>query len=279
MRYFCWSEEASAGPTLSQARSLYAKGDYENAAASIRASLSDGTTQSPTEDVPLLHQLLGQALLRLGDVDGALEAFADADNASKGPDLAIRLDIAEVHRIYRDPDTGEEALQEILEIYQRAPESFGPRDTLAAGQAAQALAERTSKLYREALSIFERAAEKNREDPRALTAIGDLLLDRYNNAEARSAYNQALALDANFVPALFGLARSLHFDHSPAAEKQIEKVLAVNPNHLPALAFGARLQLDLEQYEKAEETYRSRPQGQSKFTSSDGFTRRSALSP
>ena len=124
-------------------------------------------------------------------------------------------------------------------------------------------------------SYFQTAANLSPDDPQVHTRWGDLFLEKFNEAEARSSYETALKADAQYVPALVGMARALADSNPTAAEAAarqaiaidpdqpdawvllaseamdaskradaraaLEKVLAVNPRHVEALALSAAL--------------------------------------
>ncbi|MEM7252921.1 MAG: tetratricopeptide repeat protein [Pseudomonadota bacterium] len=228
---------------------LIASGAYGEAIDALTQRID-----SEAQPNPATALLLGRALLSTGEFESALTVLQRGQSQADPDQLTLKVEIASILGTYHNRSTGDELFREVLERYRQNPDRFDARNTIAAGQAAQWLAERESALYREALDIFERAAGKNNEAPDAHTAIGDLLLDRYNNAEAQGAFRDALARDPTNLPATFGLARSLHFDHAPAFEAQIAKALDLNPNYVPALAFLARAQMDTEQYEEADKT-------------------------
>ena len=79
-------------------------------------------------------------------------------------------------------------------------------------------------------------------------ALGELLLEKYNNQEASALFRELLAIDDKHPRALLGLARSQHFDYSSQAVTTALQSLSINPNLVPARVFMARLFIELEQY-------------------------------
>jgi len=72
-----------------------------------------------------------------------------------------------------------------------------------------------------------------RRDPSALdtgVALGELLLEKYNNREALQVFREVLQEDDQHPRALLGLARSQHFDFSSQAVASTLKALELNPN-------------------------------------------------
>ena len=76
------------------------------------------------------------------------------------------------------------------------------------------------------------------------TAWGELFLEKYEKQEAARSFQSALRIDPEWVPARFGLARTIADDNPPMARALTERVLAANPNYEPAHLFIAELALD-----------------------------------
>ncbi len=178
--------------------------------------------EPPPEVTPLW-----QAPLVAGKFDEALARAADAPWArayieGRASERVGRYDDAE--RAYRqalaDQPTGEPAvaLAELLTRLGRADEaSVLWQAIVRAGQAqrtggAMSRAARAAQALgqvRLSNSYFQTAANLSPDDPQVHTRWGDLFLEKYNQAEARSSYETALKADAQYVPAMIGLARSL----------------------------------------------------------------------
>jgi tetratricopeptide (TPR) repeat protein len=100
--------------------------------------------------------------------------------------------------------------------------------------------------------VYGEALARDPDNSAAGVALGELLLAKYNNTEALETFRGVLARDPEFAPAILGLARSQHFDHSSEAMQTVEQSLAINPNLVPARAFLARLHMESERYQEAE---------------------------
>ena len=69
------------------------------------------------------------------------------------------------------------------------------------------LAARAAGGFRRANMFFRGAARSLPDDPAIHTAWGDLFLEKYNYADAQQSYNDALATDGEWAPALVGMAQ------------------------------------------------------------------------
>ena len=87
----------------------------------------------------------------------------------------------------------------------------------------------------------------------ARVALGNLLLDKYNNTEALETFREALEIDEDYAPALLGLSRSEHFDGSGNTISTLLTCLENNPSYVPARTFLARLLIESENYDLARE--------------------------
>jgi tetratricopeptide (TPR) repeat protein len=78
-----------------------------------------------------------------------------------------------------------------------------------------------------------------------------------NSAEARAAFDRALAIDANQADALAGLATlDLQAGNPTAARERIERRLAANPKNTALMMFAARTYVAVKDYPAAERVLR-----------------------
>ncbi len=118
-----------------------------------------------------------------------------------------------------------------------------------AARAAQALGQ-----VRLSNSYFQTAANLSPDDPQLHTRWGDLFLEKFNDAEARSSYETALKADAQYVPALVGMARALADSNPSAAEAAARQALTVDPDQPDALLVLAAEAMDASKRGDARET-------------------------
>lgn len=154
-----------------------------------------------------------------------------------------------------DRREGYRLLTQSFDHYQRNTGDYSARATLAAADAVAGLSSIDPSLTEVALDFYESAVSLDPDNPATHTAIGDFLLSRYNSSEATAAYNQALKLDAGFIAAQFGIAKALHFDrNSSKARESLAFTLDVQPNYVPALLLQARLAVDDDDFEAAQQS-------------------------
>ena len=107
------------------------------------------------------------------------------------------------------------------------------RDFLRAARASRAL-----HRIDDAQSYFRDAAALAPNDPRVNTEWGDLFVEKYENGEAAKSFQIALKADAEYGPALVGMARAMADENPPQAAMFAQQALKLNPND-----FGAHLLL------------------------------------
>ncbi len=238
---------AAAETAPADARALLDAGRYAEAAEAARAVIA--TTPQASE----AWRTLADALAATGENEGALAAYEKIPPGPEGPRLDVEMAMARIERVHGLSAGWRHRIQRVLAAYRDRSTTLPAAEVRAAGDAAWALAGEDPALYATALRIYEQAIAREPNDPASHVAIGDLLLDRYNNEEALEAYRAALSIDDKFTPALLGVARSQHFDHSTGTIDTAHQVLKVRPNDIGALVLLARLHLEFEEYEKSED--------------------------
>jgi tetratricopeptide (TPR) repeat protein len=191
--------------------------------------------------------VLGDGLAARGQHADAVDAYRRALDAVAEDPLAIGHAMATAERRLGLRPLADRHDAQVLGRY-RAGEARSTRDLLAAAGAARALARTEPALHHTALRIYEEVIGRDPQDFEARTALGLLLLEKYNNAEALDVFREALERDPEHAAALLGLARSQHFDHSPAAIETVSRALEVNPRLVDARVFLARLLLEQDQH-------------------------------
>jgi len=88
--------------------------------------------------------------------------------------------------------------------------------------------------------------------PEILIAIGDLALGKHDYAMAAENFQAALEIDPKNVAALLGVANAFRPSDTEQMVESIEKVLAINPNHIEALLLLVDQHIAAENYGEAE---------------------------
>ena len=237
---------AAAETSPQDARALVEAGRYTEAAEAARSEIA--ASPQATE----AWRTLADALAATGENEEALAAYQEIPPGPAGPRLDVEMAMARIERVHGLSARWRQRVQGVLADYRDRAATLSAAEIRAAGDAAWVLAREDPALYAAALRIYEQAIQRDPEDPASHAAIGDLLLDRYNNEEALEAYRASLRINPEFTPALLGIARSQHFDHSAGAIDAARKVIKVRPNDVGALVLLARLHLELEDYEGSE---------------------------
>ena len=153
-------------------------------------------------------QRLGTALAAVGEYQAAIAAYEQARDGAGEPVLRARVAAARLGLKFGDRGASEQTLRELLQDHQSRIAELSASQRVALAEAAVSLAAAHPKHYAEALDLYEQAIRGDPANIRARVGIGDLLLDRYNSAEAMAAYEEALELDETDIGTLYGIARS-----------------------------------------------------------------------
>lgn len=239
---------AGAEPWRGRVGVLARLGRYAEAEEAARA----GVRQTGGAD---LWTPLGRVLRARGRLEEAGDAFRRAMEEGASDALQARLDLAVLRFERGERDEALRIFDSFIDVYNRSG-GLSAEELTAVGTAVRFLGRRDPDLFRDALRAYDEAiaADSALLEPRIL--LGELFLAKYNSAEARTALREALARDPRHPDALVVLARALYFDHEPGAADTARKALETNPDHVEARAFLARLHLEVERYEEAEEEAR-----------------------
>lgn len=124
-------------------------------------------------------------------------------------------------------------------------------ELVAVGIAVKHLGQRDPQLFRDALKAFDEAAAADARHEGARVELGKLFLEKYNSAEARKAFAEALRINPKNADALVGLAELLDFDNLPGAVDTARQALAVDPQHTRAHAFLTQAYLTTDMLDSA----------------------------
>ncbi len=184
----------------------------------------------------------GRAAERRGAYDEAERAYREAVGAQPQGEAALAL--ADLLTYLGRRDEAMPLWQGLLRAAQQQ------RTGAAVSRAARAA--RALDQVRLANSYFQTAANLSPDDPVIHTRWADLFLEKFNEAEARSSYEAALAADPRYVPALLGLARSLADSNPSAAEAAARKILEIDQDHPEAWTLLASEAMDASKRDEAQ---------------------------
>ena len=260
-------------------------GRYEEAEAAYRAALAE----------PGARRGLAETLRMTGRYREALEVLEQAGETGSSPELLVR---AEIHLEIGEAEAAENLLRQhiegagpvserssleaethlgllelqrgrrqaglarlagVIDAYNALPgASFRPRELAAAGRAAAALGFDNPGLFRDALRVFDEAALLDPGDPLPRLLAAELLLDKFNTAEAAESVTTVLRDNPAHPRGLFLTAR---LQDRPAAALMdgddpvdaLTQALAVNPNYPPARALEVQRLLEQDRHDEAED--------------------------
>jgi len=191
---------------------------------------------------PGLISQLAQILTMTGRSD---EAMSILEPAVKAADASPRS-LVQYGRLLQLRGRRDEATT----ILQRAASLYDTGQVIESEDLAMiAVASQSLERFHDANRFFRQALRADPENLEAEVLWGDLFREKYNTAEARKSYATVLKRNPKHVPALVGMAKTLHGD---AAQKLLEDALTVNALAEPALAVLAEIAIEDDRWEKAK---------------------------
>ncbi|MDX1487445.1 MAG: tetratricopeptide repeat protein, partial [Acidiferrobacterales bacterium] len=237
---------AQAVSSVSELRALSLRGEYEAVIQQARIATSRAPESAP------LWTILGQALFAVGNLAGAEEAFARAANSQIEGRLEATLNLGLTLQYRGQSERAVQAFRKVFGYY-TARSDLSAAELAAVARAAQELGAGEASLYHDAVRLYGQALATDATNIDARIALGELLLSKYNNTEAVQVLREAMAQNPDHPGVQLSLARSQHFDHNPEALDTVRKSLERNPRYVSAHAFLARLLIESEEYEAAEQ--------------------------
>ena len=149
------------------------------------------------------------------------------------------------------PEAEEQYLGEINRMVTNSPWRYSdPDDLVALGRMAIEVGADAKAVLEK---FYDRAkkANSNHRDP--WIASGELALDKNDRGLAADTFSEALKKFPEDPDVLFGLARAIGSTDPPRAAELLEKTLALNPHHIPALLHQVDHLIDSEKYGQAGE--------------------------
>jgi len=223
------SSDAQVTPAsaLLEAHRAFRSGHYDTV-DELLAPLAASST-----DAGLLR---ARAAIARGRYDAAIGWLTPVATTDRGGPAALELGLL-LRSLGRRPEA-ERLLQAVIQRASSTNESAIGRAARAA-RAAQALGR-----VQQANDLFRDAAAMAGNDPELQTAWGDLLVEKYQYAEASRSYRAAIQADRGYAPAYVGLARTMAETNPPVARQLAERALAQNASMVSAHVFLAEMALN-----------------------------------
>ena len=247
---------SEAGARLGLAETLRLTGRYREALEVLEPEAAD--TPPPAAELLAraeLHVEMGEGepaevLLR--------QRLETGHSSGAGPQLEAEtlLALLELRRGKRE--AGLARLDRVIDVYNGSPGvPFSTRELSAVGRAAAALGFQNPGLFRDALRVFDEAVRFDPGDPLPILLAGELLLDKFNTAEAAESVAAVLRDNPRHPQALLLMARIQERQGVAMGEEggqvdALAELLAVNPNFPPARALEVQRLLEQERHNEAE---------------------------
>ncbi|MDE2712345.1 MAG: tetratricopeptide repeat protein [Acidobacteriota bacterium] len=245
---------AKPGARRGLAETLRLTGRYREALDVLEGGAETGVSPEPVARAEIHLEIgEGEAAERL-----LRQHIERVGPASEGNSLEAEalLGLLELRRGDRQP--GLARLDRVIDAYNTLPGAvFRARELAAVGRAAAALGFQSSGLFRDALRVFDEAAVLDPGDPAPRLLAAELLLDKFNTAEAAESITAVLRNNPRHPHGLFLAAR---LPDRPAAAlteggepiDALAQALAVNPHFPPARALEVQRLLEQDRREEAD---------------------------
>jgi tetratricopeptide (TPR) repeat protein len=173
------------------------------------------------ESIGVFHAL---AIAARGDLVGAEAILKPFAAANPGGEAALELGLLQLGVGRRTE--GRQTLTLILMADVRNPTA---RDYLRAARAARAM-----HRVDDADSYFKDAIRLAPTDVKLNTEWGDFFVENHANGEAAKSYQEALKVSPDYAPALVGMGKALADENPPQAAMFAQQALKQNPNNADA---------------------------------------------
>ena len=218
----------------------------------------------PARDPLSVAELLARADLHLeiGEAREAEELLRQrverGRGAREGPDLEAETRLAQLELRQGKRDAGLARLGGVIDAYNGWPDArLSARELVAAGSAAATLGFQNSGLFRDALRVFDEAVLRDPADPLPRLLAGELLLDKFNTAEAAESITPVLRDNPRHPGGLLLTARIQERQGGSGSEggspvDALAEALAANPYLPAARALEVQRLLERERHDEAE---------------------------
>ena len=222
------------------------RGQYAGAIERLRARVDNVDSDARA------WVLLGDALRHSGQLDESRLALQRGLDLEQGVEIEALAGLAELGLLAADPALGVEYANRALRILSRKTTDIQDPQTLrAAARAAVLLGREDTKRFRDAVRYLKQAIALDDQRNGARIDLADLLLSKYNNAEASEFYVAAARLTPEHPRALAGVARSQHFDHASSVDGVVAHLVKTHPDYVPGLVLQAALRVEAEDFDRA----------------------------
>ena len=194
-------------------------------------------------DFPLLSTQLAEIKRMTGQSRAALAILQQAIGGNAEPPVRSLVQYGSLLKFTGQQEQSRQVLDRVVQRY-NAGLVFSSEDVAMVALASWLLGN-----FHDANSLFDEATRANPNNLEAHTLWADLFLEKYNAADAERSYQEALDVNARYVPALVGIAQVV------GDERSLQRALAINPNSVQALETYAQLLMINGREQEAEEYF------------------------
>jgi cellulose synthase operon protein C len=198
-----------------------------------------------------LANALGEVLVLRGKLPEAEAAFQRAMSEKASDSLTARVNLAVLRFDRGDRDGAMKEFDHFIDVYNDSRGRLKASELTAIGIACRYLGLENPALFKDALKAFDQALEAAPADIEPRVRLAELFLEKIQSAEAQKELDIVLAANPQHPQALLAAARRRQFDGEPGADSLVRRALEVNPNIVAARVFHASLLLDSENYDRA----------------------------
>ena len=224
---------------IGASRALVMMGNYLEA-ENLVAEAIEGDAYA---DFPLLSTQLAEIKRMTGQSRAALDILQQAIGGNAEPPVRSLVQYGSLLKFTGQQEQWRQVLDRVVQRY-NAGLVFSSEDVAMVALASWLLGN-----FHDANSLFDEATRANPNNLEAHTLWADLFLEKYNAADAERSYQDALDVNARYVPALVGIAQVV------GDEKSLQRALAINPNSVQALETYAQLLMINGREQEAEEYF------------------------
>lgn len=224
---------------IGASRALVMMGNYLEA-ENLVAEAIEGDAYA---DFPLLSTQLAEIKRMTGQSRAALDILQQAIAGNAEPPVRSLVQYGSLLKFTGQQEQWRQVLDRVVQRY-NAGLVFSSEDVAMVALASWLLGN-----FHDANSLFDEATRANPNNLEAHTLWADLFLEKYNAADAERSYQDALDVNARYVPALVGIAQVV------GDERSLQRALAINPNSVQALETYAQLLMINGREQEAEEYF------------------------
>jgi tetratricopeptide (TPR) repeat protein len=224
---------------VGSSRALAMMGNYQEAMRVVEQGIDD----EQYADAPLLATQLAEVKRQVGQSSEALAILAAVMDGLAEPPVRSLVQYGSLLKFTGDKEAAYQVLDLAVQRYNNGL-VFASEDVAMVALASWLLGN-----FHDANSLFNEATRANPNNLEAHTLWGDLFLEKYNAADAERSYQDALAINSRYVPALVGVGRVL------GDERALTRALAINPNSTPAMEAYGQLMLRMGREDEAQDYF------------------------